>query len=253
MVQASPERGYLVCSEHRSGSTLLCELLASTGKLGNPDEFLRHTDFAARFERDPAVQDEVFKQATSENGVYGLKLFSQQFDVTCKAQWIERLPNLRFIHLVRMDLLGQAISLVKALQTDQYFASQSIRAAPRYDRKAIARQMARIAEGQARWRGYFARNGLQPLSLTYEQLVADPIAAVRAVAAHIGVEEELTPDLARVNVAVQRDDLSEEWRSRFIHDAGDLNYLDHPYGKPRVWLRRFARDVAYLMHRARRG
>ena len=253
MSEAEPERGYLICSEHRSGSTLLCELLASTSRLGNPDEFLRHTEFAARFEREPALRDEVLRQATSANGVFGLKLFSQQFDVTSKARWIERLPNLRFIHLERQDLLGQAISLVKALQTDQYFASQAASSAPRYDRKAIARHMARIAEGQARWRCYFARNGIIPLWLSYERIVADPTAAVTAVAAHVGVDEQVIPDPSRLNVAVQRDELSEEWRTRFIAETGDMAYLDHRFGRPRIWLRRFARDVRNLSHRAPRG
>jgi LPS sulfotransferase NodH len=248
-----PQRGYLICSEHRSGSTLLCELLASTGKLGIPDEFLRHPGFAARFEREPALQDALVRRATSANGVFGLKLFSQQFDVSSKARWIERLPGLRFICLERYDLLGQAISLVRALQTDQYFASQPDKGEPRYDRAAIARHMARIAEGQARWRCYFARNGIEPLWLSYEQLVSDPSAAVAAVAAHVGIEDALAPDLARVEVAVQRDGLSEEWRARVVSEMRDLGYLDHRLGKARIWLRRFARDVATFRRRPPRG
>src|ERR1700683_2846153 len=33
------QRAYLVCSTQRSGSTYLCQLLASTGVLGQPQEF----------------------------------------------------------------------------------------------------------------------------------------------------------------------------------------------------------------------
>ena len=34
-----PAHSYLVCATERSGSTLLCELLAGTGVAGRPEEY----------------------------------------------------------------------------------------------------------------------------------------------------------------------------------------------------------------------
>ena len=245
MPDAPFPRGYAICSEHRSGSTLLCRLLASTGKLGRPDEFFRHTEFSHRLEREPALLAEVRARASTPNGVYGIKLFTQQFDVTAKARWTERLPGLFFVHLERRDLLGQAISLARALQTEQYVAEEASRREPRYDRRLIARHLGRIADGHARWRRFFARNGIEPVWLVYEELVADPQAAVDAIARRAMLREPAPIAPGVLGMAVQRDRLSEEWRARFVAKAGDLGYLDHPLGRSRVWLRRLARDVGH--------
>lgn len=245
-------RGYVICSEHRSGSTLLCSLLQSTAALGNPAEFFSDPAFCAELERDSRILDRLLDEAATPNDIYGLKLFSQQFDVTSASKWPERLPNLHYIHLERQDLLGQAISLVKALQTDQYRSTEHARAPAYYDRRAIERHVARIADGHARWRRYFARNGIQPLWLTYEQLMEDPAAIVRAVARHIGLNEDLTVDLSSVSLNIQRDEVSEGWRSRFIGEMADLNYLDMRHGRPRVKLRRFARDIGVLVRSVRK-
>jgi LPS sulfotransferase NodH len=248
MPSSAPSRGYLICSEFRSGSTLLCRWLASTGRLGRPDEPFRDNALAARLDRDPALLDRLLDEATTDNGVYGIKLFSRQFDATMKARWVERLPGLAFIHLERRDLLGQAISLMRALQTGQYESSQARLAAPRYDRDEIERQIGLIAQGQARWKSYFARNGIAPLWLVYEDMVSDPEGTVRRVAAHVGVAEPVALDPAGIDVGVQRDEISEAWRERFIRESADLGRLEHPRGRARIWLRRAARDVWYLAH-----
>jgi LPS sulfotransferase NodH len=243
VVPAQAERGYVICSEHRSGSTLLCQWLASTGMLGYPAEYFARTESAIAIERDPDRLSGILERATTPNGVYGFKLFSQQFDTTMKARWLQRLPAPCFIHLERRDLLGQAISFVRAMQTQQYLAHERPQALSHYDARAIHRQLRRLAEAQSRWRLYFARNGIPVLWLVYEDMVRDPHATIRAIAERVGVEGSPTIDPALVSVAVQRDGASREWRDRFIAEMGDPAYLDHPLGMPRIWLRRRARDV----------
>ena len=246
-------KGYAICAEHRSGSTLLCQLLASTGVLGRPEEAFSNPAFSLELEREPGLLETLIERLSTPNGVYGIKLFSQQFDVSMKSRWPERLPGLRFVHLQRRDLLGQAISFVRSIQTDQFRSSEAIRGEPCYDRAAISGHLARLADNEVRWRRYFARTGLEPLWLTYEGIVADPAAAVRAVAEHVGCEDEVAPELAKVAVSVQRDDLSEEWRRRFVAECGDLNYLDNRQGQMRIWLRRLARDLRYLRKTSQRN
>src|SRR3954471_6967630 len=239
-------KGYVICGDHRSGSTYLCQLLTSTGVLGRPGEFFSDPLLAREVERDPAALGRLLDKASTPNGIYGLKVFTQQFDVTMKSGWPRRLPGLRFVHLQRRDLLGQAISFVRSIQTDQFRSTEAVRREPAYDEVAIAGHLARLADNEARWRRYFARNGLEPLWLTYEELASDPVAAAGAVAAHVGCDEPAAPDLGQVTVSVQRDESSDEWRRRFVAESGDLNYLDNRQGQFRVWLRRLARDVRYL-------
>jgi LPS sulfotransferase NodH len=107
-------RSYLVCSTQRSGSTLLCELLKSTGVAGCPDEFfegrastgvpphpgdylrgLDPTGIGIRSDRTaPAVPsysdlrdisyrehlERSFRLGTTANGVFGSKLMWNQLD-----------------------------------------------------------------------------------------------------------------------------------------------------------------------------
>lgn len=130
------QRAYLVCSTQRSGSTYLCQLLGSTGTLGDPQEF-----FEARAEtglpphpgyflaglprtgagiRDdlgstegPAYSDlrtvdaweahlqRTFALGTTPNGVFGAKLmWNQLADLEQHAAAVERLTGLGGVELL---------------------------------------------------------------------------------------------------------------------------------------------------------
>lgn len=244
-------RGYVICAEHRSGSTLLCQLLASTGTLGRPDEVFRDTEFNKRVEQDPALIGGIVRSVSTDNGVYGIKVFSNQFDVTMRAGWVEALDDPVFVYLERRDLLAQAISFVKAIQTRRYVASETATGSLRYDAKAIAATLARIADAGARWRRYFARNGITPIWLVYEELIEDPGRAVAAIAAALGVPAPAL-DLDRVSLTVQRDEVTDTWRDRFVKERGDPRYLDASLGPLRTLARRAARDLWYYTRFARR-
>lgn len=219
-------RGYAICGEPRSGSTFLAHALHSTGMLGAPYEYFFDRKRVRAIRSDPSRMASLLEEASTANGVYGIKLFSAHVDHARGLAWTKLLPGLHYVHLEREDLLGQAISLAKALQSGRYKADDPARSPPRYDRRLIADCLARIAYGRARWDCYFARNGIAPLRLTYEQAVGDVQAAAEAVARHIGLDERPTVDKERGAQERQRDGESEEWRRRFIADAGDRDYLD---------------------------
>jgi len=224
-------RGYVICSQQRSGTNYLCQLLESTGKLGRPQDYFNGAGLRARSWPDYPLDREaqlaaVLERGATPNGVYGLKMFPERFDDVQATRWAERLPGLRFVALERHDLLGQALSNVRAAQTNSYRAHVPATGPVEYDSKRIARQLQLIAQGQARWQLFFARNGIQPLRLTYEDIVAAPQAAVDAIARLVGIEAATPIDAASVTLTVQRDALTEEWRRKFLADHGDAAWLD---------------------------
>lgn len=231
-VQRPELRGYAICTEQRSGSSYLCQILASTGVLGRPLEYFNGVGMAA-FQPDypQAGEDqlgEIVRQGATANGVYALKMFSEDFDRRAPRDWARRLPNLHFVHLTRRDLLGQAISATRLAQTNQYFSGASADGEAFYDSRRIAREIRRLAWGQARWSAFFARCGLAPLHLDYEDIVLQPQEAAGKVARLVGLEDPARVDLQQVQTRPQRDAVSDEWRRRFVGEAGDPIFLDKP-------------------------
>lgn len=222
-------RGYAICTEPRSGSTLLCRLLRSTGLLGQPTEFfnvdtMQNAWGIADYPVDADGQiDAITRLGATPNGVYGVKVFSRDAEAHAAARWLERLPSLALVYLERMDILGQALSHVRALQTSRWVASAEELAVPQYSQHLINAELVRIAEANARWRYFFARNGLPVMHLFYEQITQEPQTAVNAIARRVGISEPVSIDPSQfAQLTVQRDALSEEWRARFIAETRDL-------------------------------
>ena len=86
--------------------------------------------------------------------------------------------------------------------------------------------MKAIVRERARWETYFARTGISPLRTTYEDVVADPQWEVGRVADYLGVQELVTIDPARIDLSVQSDALSQQWRHRFHQGFGDPDRID---------------------------
>ena len=229
-------RGYALCGEPRCGSTYLARLCASTDLLGHPREYFAGIDRvrAANADAEGHLARWV-EQTTSPNGVYALKVFAEQFASVRRSRWAERLPNLHFVHIERQDMLAQAISLVRARQTSAFQSTQAAQRCPLYSRRSIASALEQIAFNQARWSCWFARNGISPLRITYEEIAADGPSAVSRIAERIGVQVPPPVDPA---MAVQRDQLSDEWRECFLAESPNLRYLDYPSERLRPRLAR---------------
>ena len=224
-------RGYAICCEPRSGSNLLCSVLDSTGLLGHPTEYFngptRRRRGLAGYPDDPEAQlEKVLDLGATPNGVYGLKIFTYQFDEVRGTRWAERLPRLAFVNLIREDVVGQAISLVRALQTGQWSHADPIDGREVYDFDRIDAELKRIIHSRERWSYYLGRNGLATLHLTYEAVVRSPQRAAEAVADLVGLDERAIVDMSKVNLERQSDAVSDEWRARFISRARDLRRFD---------------------------
>ena len=76
-----PQVSYIVCALPRSGSSLLCDILAATELAGAPTEYFddnQRTVFARHWNvaRDAREYlDAMIARKTSPNGVFGLKAF----------------------------------------------------------------------------------------------------------------------------------------------------------------------------------
>jgi LPS sulfotransferase NodH len=254
----APRVAYLVCATPRSGSTLMCEMLARTGVAGRPQEYfeaLRATGrrrqpreyFAGVDDPDvlallppiapPAREGEPFEQrlrtvvreGTTPNGVFGAKLmWGHQADLQARLRAlpglgrlgpVERLAavlgDVRYVFVRREDVVAQAISLWRAVQTDAWRAEEEDGHQPQYSFAGVD-HLVRMLRGHDRsWRRWFRSHGVEPLELRYEEIAGDPAAAIRRTLEHVGVADELRGALPEPPLRRQADAVSSAWAERY--------------------------------------
>jgi LPS sulfotransferase NodH len=84
--------------------------------------------------------------------------------------------------------------------------------------------MAIVGE-HAQWEAFFARTGIEPLRIVYERFLEDRLSYVNRVANLMGIENPVV-DQGRVDLVIQRDADTEQWKQRFRAENGDPNVLD---------------------------
>ena len=248
-----PNSSYLICATQRSGSHLLCRALSDTGIAGHPEEYFPcgpPEAFAPGWKfweegplaREHGVGDRrsylqlVYRLGSSANGVFGAKLMANnliwvesklkelaEFSEMTLTQIFGRLfPRLRAIHLVRRDLVRQAVSWARAAQDGVWVVSDTEparpTAEPAYDYQFIANLVGLLEEGETDWRRLYTDLDLTPHEVLYEDLV-DPDRyedCVRGVLAHLGLDASTS--IPRPRTRRQADGLNDEWATQFEED-----------------------------------
>jgi LPS sulfotransferase NodH len=203
--EAPPELIYLLASVPRSGSTYVSHLLWGTGCLGAPLEYLNFEPagpygFASE---SPAAQADLWRTAldrrTSPNGVFGLKAFPLQLEEIYRINphlianvmktLFPRGQRARVVELRRRDRTAHAISYARALLSGIWRKEQEPddRPEPAYSSEAMARAARMIEQQEAAWQAMYRDLRVEPLVIWYEDVLADPGAALAAVADYLGV------------------------------------------------------------------
>ena len=245
---------YILCATPRSGSTLLCEMLAASGVAGRPHSYFRQEDIAdwaegwglARgdFADDPAF-DRAYLEAmraegSGDTGIFGLRLMavsladaSRQLDAIypgladTPARFERAFGPVLYIHLTRRDRIGQAVSRARAEQSGLWHrgadGKELERTAPpqpvRYDEDRIAALVAELEQDEALWRDFFATHGIEPLRLTYEAMSANPQAALAEILDALGRDPAIAATID-VPTAKLADATSRDWTRRFGGPGG---------------------------------
>ncbi|MDF1846219.1 MAG: Stf0 family sulfotransferase [Parvibaculaceae bacterium] len=237
----------ILCANPRSGSTMLCDLMASTGVLGRPASFYRPRsipDWAERLGIDKEAGSEEFERAylaairqheTDASGMFGLRLMwdsveglvgrlSKLFpDQQSNAALFETaFDRPLYIGLVREDKVAQAVSLVRAKQSGQWHLSSdgSVRQGRKtsqpisYDAQAIENEIAGLTRDDTAWQTWFERQNVTPLQVTYEDLATDPQTVVAQILTASGHNPALSQNVQPVT-AKMADEESRQWMARY--------------------------------------
>lgn len=195
----------------------------------------RYAEHPAR--RDPSwrppdfemLLEEALRRGTTENGVLGTKIMWAYFrDFVRLARrtpglegvWpcevpASVLPNLRrFVWIRRADTTRQAVSLWKALQTQQWrrdsdddVGGQGLR----FSFAAVEHLKLRIDEHNAAWQNFFEQCGVEPFKIVYEKFVEAYEENVLGLLNGLEIPIPEGFAVTRPKMKRQADELSEEW------------------------------------------
>jgi trehalose 2-sulfotransferase len=238
---------YIICGTPRSGSTLLCDLLAGSGVAGRPNSYYRPpsiADFAeemgvplaagaAGFDR--AYLAAVLKAGRGDTGVFALRLMwdavaplSERLDrlfpdlATDALRFERAFGPVTYLYLSREDKVAQAVSRLKAEQTGLWHVaadgSDRERSGPPrsavYDAERLSTFIAEVARDEAAWERWFSAQRIAPFRLTYDQLAADPRAVLARVLTALGLDAARAAGVA-VRTSRMADAESLAWVARY--------------------------------------
>jgi LPS sulfotransferase NodH len=241
-----PARSYIIATAPRTGSSLLSEALAATGRAGRPDEFFDPTpgneQHWARHYQAPegaGYLDRIVAASSTSNGVFGCKLHWHQVP-SMRARLVQalpvpeqpdnrpildllqqRLPGTRFVWLSRRNKVAQAISYYRAAQSQIWRAWNDGRntgvapvKTPVFDRTAIGEYVRTVKSMDIGWRRFFQHHKIPALVVVYEDFVGCYMPTVRGVLKFLGIRYD---DIVLPTPALQRlsDAESEDWERRF--------------------------------------
>ncbi len=231
-------RSYILCGTPRTGSTLLCSLLCSTGVAGRPDSYFREPDqqrwtthFGVPITEDGQFDYAEFVRSAVQFGSTPNAVFAARIMWGTMHRLVDGLnphPNersdvdvledafgpLRFVHLRRRDVVGQAVSWARAEQSGYWQQGDKAQADARLDLDQIDALVATIHEHNDAWRTWFAAGAVEPLDVTYETLVCRPGQTVTRILDFIKVEPP-TDWIPESPHRQQADAMNADWVRRY--------------------------------------
>jgi LPS sulfotransferase NodH len=198
---------YAICMIPRSGSTLLGELLSSTGKLGYPIEYFVPDiirSLSMPFSDLFSSYGDLLKTGFStENGVFGIEVEGVRFFE--EEQFFRNLNQWRVIYLTRSDILAQAISLAISERSGVWhsFDQNDKHGQCLLDNNIIKWQLNFLLENERNFEKLFSDSSITPLRVVYEDLVRDPATQIRNIAEYVGVTDVETPSVDISNTVLK--------------------------------------------------
>lgn len=199
----------------RVGSTALASALTSSGCFGDVREYFnpRHTDFPQDGDAFAHWRNIRLNAQRSRNGIAGFKvcwldfaaLVDSGFDRVC-------LKDAAIVYLDRRDQIGQAISNYRAKQTSQWhlLSGDDQKTLSDWDVEAILKEYHWLTEEKSAWVDYFARRGITPLCIDYEDIESDLPGVVRCIGGYCGIDAAELETNVRTDIRKFSSDCPEE-------------------------------------------
>lgn len=238
-----PSLSYTIWFSQRTGSSLLCKALESTGVAGKPAEWLHHVTTGAELythygvNRPSELQTKLWELGSTSNRIFGLKqgffepYFSSLLETFrqfpgCDGRpcnrgeiWENAFPNSKHIFMTRRNKVRLAVSWWKAIQTQEWYREHGSKPADkdvrdRYSSDAINTLYIGSVMREAGTQEFFTEANIVPLTVVYEDFIQRYKTTVLEILAYLGIPCEGVT-IASPYYDQLADDVSEEWAQRF--------------------------------------
>src|SRR5262249_9503364 len=197
----------------------------ATGAMGAPAEYFNYQGAMLRMVTRLRPNDlaeyleQLFAIRTSPNGVFGFKAQWGQFRLVINGALLRLMPRPRYRYRRPGDRVAQAVSFARAEQTGQWVSWRPSRREPTYNYGSIRRSLDKIEREAGWWEAMFARQGIEPIRVSYEALAGDPQAVTDGILARFDLTRDPGPRLESRPMERQSDAVNREWIERFHRDS----------------------------------
>jgi len=263
---SDPNTSYVICATPRCGSHLLAEALSTTGIAGKPDEYF-HTNKYGQLQNEAGNIAEIYGKRTLEefrelvikfgstpNNVFGIILhwnylhhiiknyqMLPQFEAMNAAELLDTLFHQpKYIWIQRRDKVLQAISLIKAADTEVWGQIENAKASStknlQYDYYRIDLHYNQLVEWEKAWSNFFTIHKIEPFVVVYEDLVEKYEQTQLELLNFLEIPYDDTITFAKRKLQKQGDRVNEAWAQKYRFQKASLRH--------RIW-----RYLRYLQYR----
>jgi LPS sulfotransferase NodH len=127
-------------------------------------------------------------------------------------------PDLRYVWLRREDKIRQGVSWWRASTADEWAVPEGETATgsvPEFDAAGIAALVRFASTCEQGWRDWFAAHKIDPIEVTYEQLIDNRLLTTNVVLEHLDLPRLDSDALPATRYRRQADDVTEDYVRRF--------------------------------------
>jgi LPS sulfotransferase NodH len=229
----------MVCAIARTGSNLLCDGLHATRRAGRGQQYFLpkfEGDLGGKYGLDAQKDFAGYVRGVVEASSFGNRVFSFKIMAWYLQEFMNRLrasgafgngsdakvlekafPRLQFVQILRRDKLQQAISKARAIQTGLWKIQEGNEALrePEFDAVLIDRCLEDVRKHEAIWSEFFAREGIVPFPVRYEELRANYEVVIRSVLDFLKIKLPRDTAIEPPRTIRQSDAISAEWERRW--------------------------------------
>tara|TARA_R110002072_G_scaffold139230_7_gene282664 strand:+ start:4157 stop:5014 length:858 start_codon:yes stop_codon:yes gene_type:complete len=197
----------MIACTSRSGSTFLSEILLQTQAWGRPGEYLNFFEMERQIGNERIhLADYVVERIETHgsDGRIAIKGASHMLLTLAMGGLLPQALEWDWVFLTRNDVMAQAISLLIAEQTGSWQSGIEARGVPEYEFRELSSRIDVITSENMRWERFFAKAGIAPIRICYEQLQSKPENFLKIIGQRSGIQGSFEFNAEGVNVKIQR-------------------------------------------------